>query len=63
MDHADTSGSLIEVLADGVFEEFDMVEGFITSVTDTRHEILDRLRGVSTTAETLERRHTRIVPT
>ena len=55
-------GALIEVVANGVFKEADIVERFKFGVADGVDKILDGFRGEATSAQAANGGHTRVVP-
>ena len=63
LDDADACGGGVEVLAHGVLQKLDVVQGFVFGVTDAVDEVLDAGGGVTAAAQSTQRGHSGIVPT
>ena len=61
-DGADAGGDAVEVVAHGMLEELDVVEGLVLGVADAADEVLDGVWGVAASAQAADGGHAGVVP-
>ena len=58
-----TCGTGVQVFTNGTFQQGKFIQGIVGGISDLVDEFADRFRGITTTTECTDSRHTGIVPT